>query len=102
MAVKFSCRVFIILFILGYCLPALFSARMPFKVTAQSCTAPTFQSQAAAWAPNARVTVNINANQFTQAEFDCLKTAFNNWNASSGNGGNQSGVEFNVMIAPTK
>lgn len=54
-----------------------------------------------AWAQNAQVTVVINASQFSQADFDCLKTAFDNWNASSGNGGNQSGVRFTVTYSNT-
>lgn len=49
---------------------------------AQNCTAPAFRSQASAWPPNARITVNINANQFSPAEFNCLKTAFETWKAA--------------------
>ncbi|HWS90787.1 MAG TPA: hypothetical protein VN282_27705 [Pyrinomonadaceae bacterium] len=72
-------------------------ALSPHSGAQQDCTAPDFLSPAAAWPPNARVTVHINANQFTQAQFNCLKTAFDNWNAMSGNGGNQSGVKFTAV-----
>lgn len=92
MSVKSPSRVFMVVALHGCCLLALLCTSMPFKTAAQQdCTAPTFQSQASAWEPNARISVNINANQFTPAQFNCLKTAFDNWNDASGNGGNQLG-----------
>jgi hypothetical protein len=75
MTAKLPSRVFVILTALGCCLPPLLFTHTSWRATAQNCVAPTFFSGAAAWPPNARVTVNINANQFSQAEFNCLKAA---------------------------
>jgi hypothetical protein len=90
-------------FVLSSCsLLTLFSLPFFLRATAQQeCTSPNFISPAAAWAPNARITVHVNANEFSQVEFDCIKTAFDNWNAQSGNAGNQSGVRFNVEYSTT-
>ena len=74
------------------------------SVSAQTdCVTPLTSPNGAlgAWPQNARVNVVINASQFSQPEFNCLRTAFNNWNASSGNNGNQSGVRFNVTYSTT-
>src|SRR5215216_2322148 len=98
---KLSSRVVIALGVLSCLLasPSTQTILAP-KVTAQSsCIAPDFQGPEAAWPPNSRITVNINSSQFTQAEFACLSTAFANWNGASGNGANESGVEFNVVYS---
>jgi hypothetical protein len=90
--------------IVGCCLAIVLTALSVIRVGAQSdCITPETGAGGSlgAWPQNAQVTVVINANQFTQAEFDCLKAAFNNWNAASGNSGNQSGVRFTVTYSTT-
>ncbi|MGI9105772.1 MAG: hypothetical protein ACR2G4_05945 [Pyrinomonadaceae bacterium] len=64
------------------------------RVEAQTCTNPDKQTRGTAWTQNATVTVNINSGQFTQAEYNCLKTAFDNWTAARQS--NLSNVTFNV------
>jgi hypothetical protein len=86
------------------CLAIVLTALSVIRVGAQSgCITPGTGAGGSlgAWAQNAQVTVVINASQFSQADFDCLKTAFDNWNASSGNSGNQSGVRFTVTYSNT-
>lgn len=68
---------------------------------AQTCPAIGSLGASRAWPQNAKVTVRVNAFDFTQAEFNCIKAVLDNWNAASGNGGNQSGVEFNVTYSTT-
>ncbi|MGI8838841.1 MAG: hypothetical protein ACR2H4_19705 [Pyrinomonadaceae bacterium] len=41
--------------------------------------------------------MHVNSNQFTDAEFNCIKTAFDNWNAVKGT--NLSNVTFNVSYS---
>jgi hypothetical protein len=67
------------------------------------CIAPQsgLNGSLGAWPQDAQVNVVVNASQFSQAEFECLRAAFTNWNASSGNSGNQSGVRFNVTFSTT-
>lgn len=61
---------------------------------------PATLQQSTAWSRNAVVNVNINSNQFTQAQFNCLNAAFTNWNQANGVAGNGSGVTFNVTYSP--
>lgn len=63
--------------------------------TCDSSNSPN-PSNALLWARNAQVTVNINSNQFSPAEFACLTTLFNSINAQSGSNGNNSGVSFTL------
>ena len=65
------------------------------------CRTPDHTGVPTAWSQNASVTVNINSNsgQFTQADFNCLKTAFDNWN--NANGSNSSHVTLNVTFSST-
>jgi hypothetical protein len=54
-----------------------------------------------AWAQNTLVSVNVNSSQFTQAQFDCLKPIFENFNlANAATLGNSSGVRFSVTYSP--
>ncbi|MET0648181.1 MAG: hypothetical protein ABW208_16315 [Pyrinomonadaceae bacterium] len=53
------------------------------------------------WRQNTSVSVVINANQFTQDEFNCLNAVFENYNISAGANGNSSGVRFNVTYSST-
>lgn len=88
--------------LLTCCLAALLSTA-PWGLKAQQgCTSPDVLSIQSAWPQDAPVTVNINANQFSPAEFNCLRTAFDNWNAMSGSNGNQSGVQFHVNYSTTQ
>lgn len=64
----------------------------------QPCTSPGVTSLFNSWPQNVSVKVHINANQFTQQEFACLKTVFVNFN-SAANGENSSGVLFNVSYS---
>lgn len=94
----------VVTIIIVCCLVIVLSPPSLIRVSAQSdCDTPEIGANGAtgAWAQNAQVTVVINANQFSQAEFNCLKAAFENWNAASGNAGNQSGVKFNVTLSST-
>lgn len=71
------------------------------RVDAQSCTPPDTRPASTAWSQNSTVTVHVNSNtgQFSQAEFACIKTAFDNWNAVKGT--NLSNVTFNVTYDAT-
>lgn len=60
------------------------------------CTNPAQKTQQFAWTKGVPVNVVINANQFSVDDFNCLKTAFDNWNAAKGQNGNGSNVTFNV------
>lgn len=80
-------------------IPLLFIVRVGGQTS--GCTSPSTTNPQGAWSQNAPVTVVINANQFSPAQFACLKAAFDNWNAASGNNGNQSGVHFNVQYSST-
>ena len=51
------------------------------------------------WPQNANVTVAVNASQFTQAEYDCMKSVFEDFNkAGAANGSN---VQFNISYSNT-
>src|SRR5258708_7716192 len=65
------------------------------------CRTPDHTALSTAFPQNAHVTVNINSNtgQFTQADFDCMKAAFENWNTA--NNANSSHVTFTVNFSPT-
>ena len=45
---------------------------------------PSVFGQAGSWPPNQDVVVNLNPNDFTSAEINCLNQAFQNWNANNG------------------
>jgi hypothetical protein len=63
------------------------------------CTRPGTQSVPNSWPQNANVTVAVNASQFTQAEYDCMKSVFEDFNnAGAANGSN---VHFNVSYSNT-
>ena len=68
-------------------------------VDAQNCVQPDTTPRSTAFPQGRQITVHVNESQFSQAEFGCLQTAFNNWNAQNGN--NFSGVTFNVTRSPT-
>lgn len=90
--------------LIGCCLAVVLVAPLALRVSVQgNCVAPLTSANGAlgAWPQSAQVNVVINANQFSQSEFNCLRTAFDNWNASSGHNGNQSGVRFNVTYSTT-
>ncbi len=83
--------------LLGCCLLALLiSSWVPVRIGAQNppCTNHNTQGQDYAWTQNATILVVIDSSMFTQAQSDCLKTAFDNWNNSKGT--NRSNVTFNV------
>jgi hypothetical protein len=63
----------------------------------QNCVNPNIVDDQFAFPPNAQITVHVNSNQFTPAEFACLQTAFSNWNQA--NQTNWSGVHFNVSYS---
>jgi hypothetical protein len=89
--------------LLSYCL--LLTAAVPLlRVGAQtSCPGGTPGSNGplTAWAQNSIVSVNINSNDFTRAEFDnCIKPVFDNFNLQNGaTQGNWSGVRFSVTYS---
>ena len=62
--------------------------------SAVDCVQPNNNASASAFEQGKQITVNINSTQFTPAEYNCLVTAFNNWNTQ--NNSNFSGVQFNV------
>lgn len=75
------------LILLGCCLFALLvPAFIPFRTNAQNppCENPSTVGQSYAWAQNSTVTVVIDSSMFSEAQFNCLQTAFNNWNNSKG------------------
>lgn len=87
---------------------ALFSD-LPVSINAQSsCTTgstPTTKGPLFTWAQNSLVSVNVNSNQFTQAEFEnCILPVFENFNLANGatqaGYGNSSGVYFSVTYSP--
>gem|GEM_PF-1042449 len=63
----------------------------------QNCVNPNIQPRSTAFPQNAQITVHVNSNQFTPTEFQCMQTAFNNWNQA--NQTNWSGVQFNVSYS---
>lgn len=56
-----------------------------------------------AWSQNAPVQVVIQTGpgHFTDAEVNCLRTAFQNWNSANGVNGNASGVMLTVTTSST-
>ena len=62
---------------------------------------PGSRGAAFAWPQNAPVTVNINSNQFSQADFDCMQSAFANYNLANESSGSSSGVYFRVTFTST-
>lgn len=86
-----------LMLLLACCLLALLiSSLVPVRIRAQNppCTNPGIQGQSYAWTQNSTVTVVIDSSMFTETQFNCLKTAFDNWNNSKGL--NRSNVTFNV------
>lgn len=64
----------------------------------QNCVYPNVsRDDTTAFPQNAQITVHVNSSQFTPTEFQCLQTAFNNWNQA--NQTNWSGVQFNVSYS---
>lgn len=94
----------VVALIVGCCLTIVLITLSLIRVGAQSnCVTPqaSVNGSLGAWPQSAQVTVVVNATQFSQSEFNCLRTAFNNWNAAVGFGGNQSGVGFTVTYSTT-
>src|SRR6185369_4121004 len=85
--------------IIALLMAVTFSLRFAGSVGAQveNCVYPNVTTDSLAFPQNAQITVHVNANQFTQTEFQCLQTAFNNWNQA--NQTNWSGVQFNVSYS---
>jgi uncharacterized membrane protein YgcG len=84
----------------------VWSARVTTWAQTNPCantTPPAFLGAHLAWPQNARVTVNINRDQFSQADFDCMQSVFANYNLanSSGSSGNASGVWFTLTFTST-
>jgi hypothetical protein len=78
---------------------------LPFPAHAQTaCGSGTLGSNGplTAWPQNTIVSVNVNSNDFTQAEYDnCIKPVFDGYNAQNGaTQGNYSGVLFSVTYSP--
>lgn len=67
--------------------------------SAVDCVLPSNQPVSTAFKQGQKITVNINSTQFSPTEYNCLVTAFNNWNTQ--NKANFSEVEFNVNYSPT-
>ena len=63
-----------------------------------NCINPNVLDDKKAFPQNAQITVHVNSTQFTQAQYSCIQTAFNNWNQA--NQTNWSGVHFNVSYSP--
>lgn len=85
------------------CLLLSLPAPVAVRVGAQTgCTAgntPALSSRGRldAWAQNSLVSVNINSNEFTQTQYDCIKSVFENFNLmAAATQGNFSGVRFSV------
>ena len=85
------------------------SSGLTISINAQSfCSAgrtPTSLGVEGAWAQNSIVSVNVNSNEFTQAEFDnCIAPVFDSFNLANGateaGYGNYSGVYFSVTYSP--
>jgi hypothetical protein len=77
------------------------ASTFPFPAGAQtSCGGGTLNSLGPlrAWPQNTLVSVNINSNSFTQAEYDnCIKPVFDAFNLqNAASGGNWSGVRFSL------
>src|SRR6185369_4308414 len=85
--------------IIALLMTVTFSLRFAGGVGAQveNCVYPNVTTDSLAFPQNAQITVHVNSNQFTQTEFQCLQTAFNNWNQA--NQTNWSGVQFNVSYS---
>jgi hypothetical protein len=73
--------------------------RIPAKGQTSNCVTPAVLGTSTAWPQNANVTVNINSSQFTPDEFNCLRTAFDNWNNAKG--ANYSNVTFTANYSST-
>lgn len=53
-----------------------------------------------AWPQNTLVAVNVNSQQFTPAEFECISSVFDNFNLqAAATQGNFSGVRFSVTYS---
>lgn len=92
------------------CFVGLFCYGLMVRVGAQgSCAAadtPGMSSNGklGAWGQNSLISVNIDSNSFTPAQFDCLKQVIDNFNlangATSSGYGNFSGVCLSVTYSP--
>ncbi len=93
--------------LLGCLFAALFSVQVAVRVLAQSgCTqgnAPSTgpRGKLDAWDQNTLVSVNIDSNTFTQAQFDnCIKPVFESFNLmNAATQGNSSGVRFSLTFS---
>ena len=63
--------------------------------------APSANGTQGAWKKDAAVQVNINPDQFSANEIECLRSAFNNWNNARTSTGNASGVFFGITTNAT-
>ncbi|HEX8138633.1 MAG TPA: hypothetical protein VF544_13785 [Pyrinomonadaceae bacterium] len=97
---RFLRRSHVVLNLLLFGLLIFSLARFTVQTSAQtsSCTAtntPGTLPTTSAWPQNALVSVNLSG--FTQAEYDCLRSVFDNFNLdNSSSAGNSSGVRFSV------
>ena len=78
---------------------AAVTLRIPANGQTINCVTPDVVGRSTAWPQNANVTVNINSSQFTLDEFNCLKTAFDNWNNAKV--ANDSNVTFTANYSST-
>src|SRR5207253_2430000 len=80
------------------CFIAFIAARLVTQTSAQnqSCTTypPDVQSRTVSWAKGSNVTININSNDFSPTDRDCLQVVIDNYNAVAASNG--SGVHFNL------
>jgi hypothetical protein len=53
------------------------------------------------WSQNANITVNLNANQFSEADRQCIQGLIDELNSQSSALGNASGVKFNLTRSTT-
>lgn len=93
----------LLLLITGFALVTLYfsAGQSTGNVDAQTpppCATPSPSANGlqGAWKKDAAVQVNINPDQFTSVEIECLRTAFTNWNNAAASNGNASGVMFTI------
>lgn len=85
-SLRLTCSTSRLVIVLGCCLLLTLYLDPAARVTAQSgCTAGNTPSTSSrgrlnAWAQNSLVSVNIDANSFTQEQFNCIKVVFDNFN----------------------
>jgi hypothetical protein len=81
-----------------------FTGSINAQTSCSTGSTPTALGPTFTWAQNSLVSVNVNSNQFTQAEFDnCILPVFENFNlvngATQAGYGNYSGVYFSVTYS---